>query len=98
MIRAVAYLSIFIGVMLAIANLTLTNSLASEGSRLTSVSGELSTTQAALDRLRQEIMDAQSIATISVRSQTLGLLEPIQQKKLVTTPTISSQQRAGNPR
>lgn len=80
--KNIAYIAFFIGMFLVIANLTLTNSLASDGSRLGALSQERDVQTERIDQLRQEIMEAQSLAVIESRAIEIGFSQKISLSRL----------------
>lgn len=80
--RKLVYMLVFGGVVLGVVNLTLTNSLASEGEFLKSISREKDTTLEEISRFHKASMEAQSLTRIEARAQELGFIEPIHQVHL----------------
>lgn len=72
--RKVAYLVLFTSTVLGIVNLTLSNSLASEGEFLRSISNQKDLKTQEISKLREAIMEAQGLKTIETRSRNLGFI------------------------
>lgn len=66
---------------MAIVNLTLTNSLATEGEFLRFASREKDEQVQEISQLRQATMEAQSMESITARAVALGLTEDVKQIK-----------------
>ena len=78
MIRKIAYITLFIGVTLTVANLSLTNTLATEGIKLSDIGREKETKVQTVEKLEQQIMTLTSLTRISTRAAELGLTENYQ--------------------
>lgn len=77
MIRRITYLALFIGATLAIINLSLTNTLAGEGGKLSDINHQKEIESQTVEKLEQEIMTATSLTRINKRGIELGLTETI---------------------
>ena len=73
--RKIAYIVLFIGMVLGVINLTLTNSLATEGEFLKSTVGQKNEKEQELSKLRQSIIEAQGLRRIGERAHELGISE-----------------------
>ena len=73
--RKIAYIVLFIGMVLGVINLTLTNSLATEGEFLKSTVGQKNEKEQELSSLRQSIMEVQGLGRIGERARELGISE-----------------------
>lgn len=82
--RKLVYVVLFIGMVLGIVNLTLSNSLASEGEFLRSVSKQKDLKTQDISRLRKAIMEAQGLATIESRARDFGFVTHIKTTNLKT--------------
>jgi hypothetical protein len=80
--RKIVYAVLFIGVILGVVNLTLTNSLASEGEHLRTVSQAKDKTELEISQHREELMEAQGLGRIERRAFELGLTEQAHQIRL----------------
>lgn len=87
MIRKVCYFGMFVGTVLMVINLMLSNSLASEGSHFSDLTLKRKEKEQLLGALKQEIMTAQSMASINERANALGLDERV---KVSTIQTAES--------
>lgn len=73
--RKIVYAVLFIGIVLGVVTLTLTNSLASEGEYLRTVSQEKDKTELEIFQLREAMMKSQGLGRIERRASELGLTE-----------------------
>ena len=86
MIRFIAYLSLIMGMVLAIANLTTSHSLAGDGQYLSALTEKRERVDQSIASLTEDIAAAQSLSTISAKAQVLGISSPVTQRAL--SPSI----------
>lgn len=89
--RLIAYIGVFIGVLLTVLNLTLTHSLASDGNTLANVDEQMERNLQAVEVLQEEIARAQSLTDIKRKAVLLGISVPIHQTTVVNSKTYLSQ-------
>lgn len=82
MIRVMAYVSLILGMVLAIANLTMSHSLAGDGQYLSALTEKRERVGQTIASLTQEIAAAQSLSTVSEKARVLGLSSPVTQRAL----------------
>lgn len=66
------------GLLLIIANLTMTHSLASEGTHLTGLTKQQASIEQRIATLKEEIMDAQSLTRVEEKARSLGFVQAVQ--------------------
>lgn len=86
MIRLIAYISLTVGIILAIANLTMSHSLAGGGQYLSALTAKREWIGQTISSLTQDIAAAQSLSTVSEKARALGLSSPVAQRAL--SPSI----------
>ena len=74
--RKVVYIMLFIGMVMGLVNLTLTNSLATGGKSLKSISHERTIKEQEISKLHQSVMEAQGLGRIEKRAAELGFNAP----------------------
>lgn len=82
MIRLIAYISLTVGMILAIANLTMSHSLAGDGQYLSALTAKRERVGQTIASLTQEIAAAQSLSTVSEKARVLGLSSSVTQRAL----------------
>lgn len=86
MIRVIAYVSLILGMVLTIANLTMSHSLAGDGQYLSALTAKRERVRQEIASLTQDIAAAQSLSTVSEKARALGLSSPVIQR--VLSPSI----------
>lgn len=82
--RRLVYVVLFAGVVLGIVNLTLSNSLATEGEFLRSVSLQKTLKSQEISKLHQAVMEAQGLRRVETRAREIGLTDAVKHTHLKT--------------
>lgn len=90
MIRLIAYISLVLGIILAIANLTMSHSLAGDGQYLSALTSKRERVRQSIAALEQGVNAAQSIATVARRTRELGFTTPVSQRVVSSSPLALS--------
>lgn len=80
MIRIIAYVSLILGMVLSIANLTMSHSLAGDGQYLSALTAKREHVRQTIAGLQDDVAFTQSLSTIRERARELGLTSPVTQR------------------